>query len=390
LNVPPATFRCHACAGEVPVIEAPALQSLVGSDCTPVAGEVRVGVCRACGLLQKDTSPAWSKLCQEIYGNYRIYHQAAGHEQKARGSRNGQFGPRSELIAAFLRQSISLPHAGCVLDIGCGNGAFLRAMHKFFPDWWVTGTDLNDAFRGEIQAISTRASFRRSDELAAGRNRYDVVSLVHCIEHIPAPVAYLADARRHLKPSGLLLIEVPDAELNPFDLVVADHASHFSKAMLVAVVEAAGYDVLVCGNLVVSKEITLLARPLHDRSIGRLRGSRAAANSTAQRNLAWLAATLEQARRLTGENRPFGIFGTSIAGVWIGSALGSGIEFYVDEDELRIGRKYFGAPIIAPADIPSGGIVFVCLEPKLAGAIAARHQHSGRRFVTPPPLGEEA
>jgi SAM-dependent methyltransferase len=390
LNVPAAAFRCHACGGEVPVIEAPALQSLVGSDCTPVTGEVRVGVCSACGLLQKDTSPSWSKLCEEIYGNYRIYHQAAGHEQKARGSGDDQFGPRSELIAAFLRRSIELPTAGCLLDIGCGNGAFLRGMNKFFPDWWVTGADLNDTFREQIQAISTRASFRRNDELAAGHDRYDLVSLVHCIEHIPAPVAYLADARRHLKRNGLLLIEVPDAELNPFDLVVADHASHFSKATVVAVVEAAGYDVLACGNLVVGKEITLLARPLHKKSIGHLRESRAPASATAQRNLAWLGETLEQARRLAHDNRPFGIFGTSIASVWIGSTLGSSIEFYVDEDELRIGRKYFGAPIIAPADIPSGGIVFVCLEPKLAAAISARHQGPDRRFVVPPPLGEDA
>jgi hypothetical protein len=98
----------------VPVIDAPALQSLVGSDCTPVRGDVRVGVCQACGLLQKEISAAWSKLCDEIYGNYRIYHQAAGHEQKARGPEGGQFGPRSELIADFLRRSGGLPAAGAV------------------------------------------------------------------------------------------------------------------------------------------------------------------------------------------------------------------------------------------------------------------------------------
>src|SRR4029077_10515079 len=96
LNKPDAAFRCHACGGAVPVIEAPALRSLVGSDCTPVSGEVRVGVCPACGLLQKEISEGWSRLCTQIYANYRIYHQAAGHEQKARGAEGGEFGPRSE------------------------------------------------------------------------------------------------------------------------------------------------------------------------------------------------------------------------------------------------------------------------------------------------------
>jgi 2-polyprenyl-3-methyl-5-hydroxy-6-metoxy-1,4-benzoquinol methylase len=383
-----AVFRCHACAGNLPAIEAPALRSLVGSDCTPVTGEVRVGVCSACGLMQKDTSPTWSKLCAEIYGHYQIYHQAAGHEQNARGSADGLFGPRSELIAEFLCRSGDLPSSGAVLDIGCGNGAFLRAMNKLFPGWSVAGADLNDTFREDIHSISSRASFRLSDELAAGHDTYDVVSLIHCIEHIPGPVAYLAEARRHLKPTGFLLIEVPDAELNPFDLFVADHASHFSKSMLAAAVEAAGYAVLVCGNLVIGKEITLLARPLHGKPTGWPRAPRAEATAMARRNLTWLDEILQRGRRIADESRPFGVFGTSIAGAWIGSALGSSIEFYVDEDEHRIGRKYFGAPIISPADIPPGGTVFICLEPKLAAAIATRHQGPGRSFVVPPQLTE--
>jgi hypothetical protein len=107
---------------------------------------------------------------------------------------------------------------------------------------------------------------------------------------------------------------------------------------------------------------------------------------TARRNLAWLDDVLQSGLRLARENRPFGVFGTSIAGVWIGSALGDGIQFYVDEDEVRIGRDYFGAPIVSPAGVPSGGTVFVCLEPKLAATIAARHAQADRRFVVPPPL----
>jgi 2-polyprenyl-3-methyl-5-hydroxy-6-metoxy-1,4-benzoquinol methylase len=366
------------------------LASLVGSDCTPVTGEVRVGVCSACGLLQKDASSAWLKLCAQIYGNYQIYHQAAGHEQKARGSDGGQLMPRSELIARFLRTVGDLPRRGSVLDIGCGNGAFLRAIQKVFPDWSLTGADLNEAFREEIQAISAQASFRRADDLASSRDTYDIVSLIHCIEHIPAPVAYLTDARRHVAPTGFLLIEVPDAELNPFDLVVADHASHFSKATLAAIVMSAGYEVVACGNLVVGKEITLLARPRGEKPADHLYAMPVEPAATARRNLAWLDKTLQRGRQLASENRPFGIFGTSIASVWIGSALCSSIEFYVDEDELRIGRKYFGAPIISPADIPSGGTVFVCLEPKLAAAIATRHQAPDRKIVVPPPLTEGA
>jgi len=53
--------------------------------------------------------------------------------QKRSGRKAEQFGPRSELIADFLRRSGDLPAAGAVLDIGCGNGAFLRAITSSFP-----------------------------------------------------------------------------------------------------------------------------------------------------------------------------------------------------------------------------------------------------------------
>ena len=102
-------FRCHACGGAVPELKARAFTSLVGSDCTPASGNVRIGVCQACGLLQKDISPAWSELCAKIYGSYRIYHQGAGQEQKARGTDGGELKPRSELIAEFLCNTRKLP-----------------------------------------------------------------------------------------------------------------------------------------------------------------------------------------------------------------------------------------------------------------------------------------
>jgi SAM-dependent methyltransferase len=368
---------------------APALKTLVGSDCTPVKGvtaDLRIGVCGTCGLLQKEISPAWADLCAKIYGNYQMYHQAAGQEQKARSGDSGPFKPRSELIVDFLADASKLTSNGAALDIGCGNGPFLRAMNKAFPGWSVTGTDLNDTSRDQIESIGPRVSFRRSEELAVSGDTYDVVSLIHSIEHIPAPADYLANAKRHIKKTGVLLIEVPDAELNPFDLVVADHSSHFSKATLTAEVEAAGYEVLACGNLVIGKEITLLARPLHDKPTVPRHAAQPDAADIARRNLAWLDATLQCGERLARGTHPLGVFGTSIAGVWIGNAIGNSLDFYTDEDELRVGRDCFGIPVIAPSAIPSGATVFVCLEPNLAAAIAARHSAPGRHFVVPPPV----
>ena len=381
-----SVFRCHACGGEVSELKARALTSIVGSDCTPAAGSVRVGACQACGLLQKDISPAWSELCAKIYSSYRIYHQGAGHEQKARGTDGGQLKPRSELIADFLCNTRKLPQAGSALDIGSGNGPFLRAMQKSLPGWSLTGADVTDRFRKQIETIGPNVSFRLTDELLASTDGFDVVSLVHCIEHIPAPADYLGRVKSHVAKDGVVLIQVPDAELNPFDLVVADHSSHFFKVTLRAQVEDAGYEVLTCGNLVVDKEITLLARPLHNQLVTDLRTPQVGATDIAKRNLAWLDAILECGEQLARGTRPLGVFGTGIAGIWIGNVIGNYLDFYSDEDEARVGRDYFGVPIIAPSTIPVGATVFVCLEPKLAKSIATRHSLPDRHFVVPPPV----
>src|SRR5262249_3191149 len=133
--------------------------------------------------------------------------------------------------------------------------------NKIFSSWHIVGSDINEGFRKDIVTISSGAAFWNETELKSSNENFDVVSLIHCIEHIASPVTYLDELRRYLKPAGLMLIEVPDAEINPFDLVVADHASHFSKDTLARVIRAAGYHVLACGNIVLGKEITALASP---------------------------------------------------------------------------------------------------------------------------------
>jgi hypothetical protein len=257
-------------------------------------------------------------------------------------------------------------------------------MIRCFPGWRVTGSDLNESFREQIVALGRQVSFRNQEELEHGNETFDVVSLIHCLEHIRNPSQYLERARRYIGPIGILLIEVPDAELNPFDLVVADHASHFSKKALASIVETAGYEVIDCGNQVIGKEITLVACPLRGERAIIPPGQATVEPGLGHRSLSWLQQVLDQAQSVGNTRQPFGVFGTSIAGVWIGSALGKKIQFFVDEDESRVGRDYFGTPILAPAQVPAGATVFVCLEPNLAQAIAARHGDERRHYVVPP------
>lgn len=373
-------MKCHACGADIVPEDIVPVERMVASDCQPVRANLRLGSCSSCGLVQKEISQTWQDSCDSIYANYRIYHQSAGVEQKSK-SQDGQFGPRSALLSMFLRKHAGLPSAGAVLDIGCGNGAFLRQFRDHFVDWRIAGAELNTSFAEDIRAIAPDATFLTLGELAAFSGKFDLITLIHCLEHIPDPVAYLDNLRRLMDGDGLLLVEVPDAQKNPFDLLIADHASHFSISALRCIVEAAGFDVLICGNNVLGKEITLLAR----------RAERPARKPVADggtadflpSHMAWLDRVRGAAEQLA-RRQAIGVFGSSIAGSWIAAHLDKRLAFFVDEDEARVGRSHMGVPIVAPDNMPRGSVVFICLEPRLASQIREKHADKGAELIAAP------
>jgi 2-polyprenyl-3-methyl-5-hydroxy-6-metoxy-1,4-benzoquinol methylase len=92
-----------------------------------------------------------------------------------------------------------------LLDIGCGEGTFLRAARK--RGWEAIGTELNSA---PARRLGLEV-FNSLDE-CADRGPFDCVTLWHSLEHMPDPWAVIARIRRLVADHGLLLIAVPDFE----------------------------------------------------------------------------------------------------------------------------------------------------------------------------------
>ncbi|MDO9084456.1 MAG: class I SAM-dependent methyltransferase, partial [Humidesulfovibrio sp.] len=75
----------------------------------------------------------------------------------------------------------------------------------------------------------------------------DVAAAYFVLEHVPAPVAFLSQCARILRPNGLLIIEVPDLELYPkfpTSFILNEHLNHFSPRTLAQVAQLAGFEVL--------------------------------------------------------------------------------------------------------------------------------------------------
>jgi hypothetical protein len=377
--MPTSVERCHVCGNPALEEEAgyPALVR-VTSDCQPWPAGGRVAVCHACGTVQNVLDQAWHEDMQQIYAAYAVYHQSGGTEQAVFEQGSGRASPRSASVLGWLGAAGVLASSGRLLDIGCANGPLLREFGRRAPGWTLAGTEFNDKYRAAVERLPGVTAFYTCpvDEISG---TFTLITLMHVLEHIPDPVRFLTQVRGRLDDSGHLVVEVPDARQNPFDLLIADHCSHFTAGTLTDCVRRAGYEVVARATDCVPKEISLLAR--------KAGASRNASTTTGLdrapldlgRRVAWLQGVAAAGRGLARAGN-LGLFGTSIAATWLANELGDGVRFFVDEDPARVGNRHLGRAIYHPDGAPPGSDVFLALPPELAGAVHTRLARSGVLF----------
>ncbi|MBA3414964.1 MAG: class I SAM-dependent methyltransferase, partial [Chloroflexia bacterium] len=139
---------------------------------------------------------------------------------------------------------------GRVLDIGCGNGDFLRFLKR--RGWEVAGTD----FSAEAAALARAKGIpvHRGDLASAAfpDRAFDVVTLWHVVEHLPHPHRELDEVERILRDDGLLVIEVPNSDCPTRRLCgtawrqldVPRHLQHFTPETLAAMLARSGFAVV--------------------------------------------------------------------------------------------------------------------------------------------------
>jgi len=373
-------FKCKVCAtGHLETIEGYTELPRVTSDCKPWPAGGAMCCCDACGAVQKVPDEKWFGEIDRIYKAYQIYNLSAGSEQVI-FSEAGVAAPRSGALVDFIVRNAGAGETGKLIDIGCGNGSTLKDLSAAMPRWRLYGTELSDSAKAGLQQLPNFVELYTTPAREIPE-RFDIVTMIHALEHMPDPLASLCDAAYLLNDGGGLFIEIPNVLTSPFDLIIADHLLHFSPAHLGYLASRAGFSVSLLRDDLLPKEITLLAR----------RGGTALeppapaqTRNMVKANISWLTAVIAEARKVAAGARTFGIFGTSISGIWLYGALRGNVSFFVDEDVSRVGNSFEGIPILAPSQAPSGSTVFVPLHPDVARRVANRHASSGVAYVEPP------
>lgn len=381
------TIRCHICAAESLEL-VPGYDDLcrVTSDCKPWQRGGRLAVCSRCGSVQKPINDAWRSEAGKIYGDYSIYYQSEGVEQAVFDA-TGQSAVRSRRLLEALGAHVKMPEVGRLLDLGCGNGAMLRAFSDFAPRWSLAGSELSDRTRAAVERIKgVEALYVGEPDRIPGN--FDMITMSHLLEHIANPVEYLSSLHRKLKPKGLLVIQVPNYQQNPFDLLVADHASHFSPRTAADLIGRSGYEVIAVATDWVPKELTIVAAS-SGKAAEEIPSDHEPELEATVKTVDWLKQTVISAQECA-RSGIFGLFGTSIAATWLFAELGESVSFFVDEDPSRIGNNFMGRPVFHPQEAPPNSHVFIGLPATLAESVYRRIARDGVRFVLPPPWNEVA
>lgn len=379
--------RCHVCySQEVEFITGYSSFSRVTSDCRPWTKGGKLGVCMSCGCVQKIIDRNFREDNRAIYGSYCVYHQSQGQEQKIFTQSDGESQFRSVLLLERVFERYNIPSKGNLLDLGCGNGNLLRSFSKLYPTWTLAGSELDDKNKQTVAQIKNVEAFYTCDieEIPA---QFDMITMLHSLEHIIDPVNFLRKLQPKLNIDGLLLIDVPYYKRNPFDLIIADHSSHFDIEILKRLLISVGFEILIATDDIIQTELTLLARKsanvAHNKSLKREDLNYQVATKNATQALCWLRQTIDQASKIAKRGK-FGVFGTSIAGTWLYNELGKAVNFFVDEDSNRVGKVFMGHPVYHPKDLPGDWNVFIVLPFPVATDIWKRMKSYNARFYLPP------
>ena len=127
------------------------------------------------------------------------------------------------------------PIKGRILDIGAGTGDFLLECKN--QNWDILGIEPNDKAK-EI-AVGKGIKFGNTIEKLES-NSFDVITMWHVLEHVPDVEHQVAELKRLLKPSGTIIIAVPnfksyDAKYYKEFWAAYDvprHLWHFSKTAI--------------------------------------------------------------------------------------------------------------------------------------------------------------
>lgn len=200
---------------------------------------LHTGICLRCGLVCHMAIPSERELAEFYAKDYRReYHGeiTPSARRVARAWKNAQRIYRQ--LAPFMRPD------DAVFEVGAGIGCNVKIFERHGHD--ASGIEPNEGFFDfSVRSLKTRLTKAELFDMAA-QPQFDLVLLVHVIEHFHSPRRALAHIHALLRPGGRLYVECPNLAApfaRPGKLFHVAHVHNFTPASLRMMAQRCGFEV---------------------------------------------------------------------------------------------------------------------------------------------------
>jgi SAM-dependent methyltransferase len=196
----------------------------------------RMVICRQCGLMR--ANPVLSSHALSV-----LYAQSQGHHPQLSQAAADTYG-------YYFQENF--PHfsfQGRVLEIGCGQGSFLKVLMQQNCDQVHGVEPSHEAVEqsGDLKGLIFNGMFSSGIYPQA---YFDVICAFQMFDHLADPKQFLKDCRDYLKPQGNLFLilhnikALPARILGSFcPMIDIEHPILYNPDTIVKILEANGFDV---------------------------------------------------------------------------------------------------------------------------------------------------
>lgn len=163
--------------------------------------------CVSCGLVYQNPRPTFAEMAAHYPPDYESYTPEPNAENSSWLLRQAiQYGvtKRCRFITRYKR-------AGRLLDVGCATGNFLQGIRNC-GNWEPYGVEINEHVVHIAQEHGLDVRLGTLEQAGFSDEFFDVVTLWDVLEHLHDPAGSLHEIYRILKPDGLVVVRVPNAD----------------------------------------------------------------------------------------------------------------------------------------------------------------------------------